>query len=164
MEKPKVEAKAITCQYCQGPHWTARCPHKDKFVDAASAAGKSVEDVGGKGDKPAKYIPPALRAKLAAEAAGGAGPSSTAPRDDTHTIRLSNLQDITTESDIRLLCQPFGHISRVYLSKDQYTGRCKGSAFVGFMSSDAAAKAITRLNGYPYGNIIIKAEMAKLQS
>ena len=81
--------------------------------------------------------------------------------EDTAAIRVSNLSESTQEADLQELFKPFGHIARIYLSKDKQTGQCKGFAFVHYYKKDDAAKAIATLNGYGYDYLILNVEWAK---
>ena len=80
---------------------------------------------------------------------------------DDATIRVTNLSEDTTESDIHELFRHFGSISRVYLARDHQTNMCKGFAFVSFQIRDDAGKALASLNGYGYDNLILRVEWAK---
>jgi translation initiation factor 3 subunit G len=145
---PIAEAKSIVCRYCKGAHWTAKCPYKETFK-AAAIQEQPAEETAGNKDKGGKYVPPSLREAQADEARGASA-----------TIRLSNLEEITTELDIRNLCSSFGSLQRVFVVKDYKTGKCKGSSFVTFDLAKDAEKALARLNGHRYGNLILKAELS----
>ena len=51
--------------------------------------------------------------------------------------------------------------ARCNVARDRYTGLCKGYAFVNFYAQDDADRVVKRLNGFAYGNMIIKVEIAK---
>lgn len=160
---PVVEAKNIACRYCQGSHWTAKCPYKSTFADEVAKEANTAQAAKAAADKAAvsgKYIPPSLR-----KAIEEGGPGATLPmqRDNPNTVRISNLSDITTDADIRDLCSRIAPVARVFVSKDMRTGMCRGSAFVSFMTMQDAERVIQVLDGRPYGNLIIKAELAKPQ-
>ena len=114
-----------------------------------------------------RYIPPSLRAGMAAAAAGGPGASSATgfqPErrvDDLNTIRVTNLSGNTTEADLQELFEKYGRISRVYLAKDKETLQSRGFAFVSFVSKDDAARAMDELQGYGYDHLILKLEWAR---
>jgi translation initiation factor 3 subunit G len=127
-----------------GPAWTQ--------VGAGGAAASS----GTSG----KYIPPSIRAGLSsASGAGGFQPERRI--DDLNTIRVTNLSESTTESDLQDLFQKYGRISRVYLAKDKETMQSRGFAFVSFVSKEDAAKAMEELQGYGYDHLILKLEWAR---
>jgi RNA recognition motif-containing protein len=45
---------------------------------------------------------------------------SQANRKDDATIRVSNLPESMSETDMQELCMPFGKIERIFLAKDRY--------------------------------------------
>jgi RNA recognition motif-containing protein len=67
-------------------------------------------------------------------------------------LYVGNLPYNTSEDDLRDLFSPIGEISDLALITDRYTGQSKGFAFVEMPSDEAAADAITRLNGYTLGS------------
>lgn len=152
-----VEAKNISCRYCQGAHWSARCPYKSTFAEEPPKEGK--------GEPPAKlkYVPPSLRRSQEAGITDPLTPTATTNRDNPNTIRISNLSEICTDADIRDLVGRIAPPARVYVVKDQRTNMCRGSAFVSFHLIEDAQKCITVLNGRPYGNLILHVEMARPQ-
>jgi len=82
-------------------------------------------------------------------------------RDDTATLRVSNLSDDTSEDDLQQLFRPFGPITRTYLAKDRNTGYSRGFAFVNFVRREDAARAMEALAGYGYDHLILQIEFAK---
>lgn len=122
---------------------------------AGAGAGGGWTQVGSKaaGATPGKYVPPAVRAGLAA--AGGAAGYKPERRDDLNTLRVTNLSENTTESDLQELFQRFGRISRVYLAKDKETLQSRGFAFVSFVNKDDAARAMEELQGYGTSTLVI---------
>ena len=60
---------------------------------------------------------------------------------------VGNLSFQTSEGDLSALFEPYGEISRVQIMTDRDTGRSRGFGFVEMASEEAAAKAITELNG-----------------
>lgn len=102
-----------------------------------------------------KYLPPSRR---------GLGSSMSMDRDrrdDTATIRVSNLSEDTRESDLQELFRPWGPISRIYLAKDKETGKSKGFAFINYVRKEDGEKAITNLAGYGFDHLILNVEWAK---
>lgn len=169
-KKPSVEVHSIVCRYCQGAHWSAKCPYKATFAEdssEATSAGATTAEASAGGSK---YIPPAMRARMEAGStpiggsfAGGASAGGASSRDNPNTVRLSNLSEICTETDLRDLCSRIAPVARVYVVKDKRTFMCRGSAFVSFHSMMEAERAVQILNGHPYGNLILRAEIAKPQ-
>jgi len=168
---PVVEVKSVKCRYCEGPHWSVRCPHKEKFmgeklsiagITPSSAASSPIDE------KTGKYITPRQRKALEAAASGvplspSASDSSSFAdeREQGTTVRISNLSDVVVDDDIRDLCSRIAPVSRCNVGKDRITGRCRGFAFVNFFDKESAEKVANRLNGLPYGNLILKAEIAR---
>jgi len=170
----------VRCRICKEDHWTTMCPYKDKIgllnlekgvgeedksaaapaaaggTAAAGTPGAVAAPAGAAG--PGKYIPPSRR-----DGAGRIGESMNDRKrnEDTAAIRVSNLSESTQEADLQELFKPFGHIARIYLSKDKQTGQCKGFAFVHYYKKDDASRAISTLNGYGYDYLILNVEWAK---
>ena len=160
---PVVEAKSIVCQYCQGAHWTIKCPYKSTFANARSEREKAERD--SKSPEPTnnnnsntvdgKYVPPSMRGK------GDSTENLMSEQKSDAVLRLSNLSEIVTEGDLRTLCSVFGPLARVYVAKDHRTFKCRGFAYVTFESRADAEKALGRLNGHRYGNLILKADWSE---
>lgn len=58
------------------------------------------------------------------------------------------------------LFSPFGSISRIYIAYDRETGESRGFAFVNFVHRDDAARAVAKLDGHGYDNLILRVEFA----
>ena len=105
------------------------------------------------------YVPPTLR--------GSDGQRRTdidnirPVRDDSSTLRVSNLSDDTTEDDLQQLFRPFGSLTRTYIAKDRNTGLSRGFAFVNFVRREDAAMAMEKLAGYGYDHLILQIEWAQ---
>ncbi|KAL6055003.1 Eukaryotic translation initiation factor 3 subunit G [Balamuthia mandrillaris] len=97
------------------------------------------------------YLPPSLRR----------GADRDRERDDTTTVRVTNLSDDTREEDLRELFRRFGPIQRVFLAKNKSTGLSRGFAFITFAYKEDAAKAIENLSGYGYDHLILNVEWAR---
>lgn len=78
-----------------------------------------------------------------------------------YSVRISNLPEDTTESDLKELISRIGLTTRVYLAKDRETYTCKGYAFVNYAIKSDAEKAIRTINGHRYGSMILNAEWSK---
>ncbi|GFO08232.1 fibrinogen c domain-containing protein 1 [Plakobranchus ocellatus] len=169
LAKLQLNKKIVQCRICKGDHWTTKCPYKDTLQPlqekleegtknpeiapiSAASGGKTATTVGG------KYVPPTLR-----EGANkGRGESMSLQRkDETATIRVTNLSEDTRESDLQELFRPFGPISRIYLAKDKNTGQSKGFAFINFHRREDAARAIQGVSGFGYDHLILNVEWAK---
>ena len=81
-------------------------------------------------------------------------------RDDSNTLRVTNLSEDTTDDDLRDLFGRFGRISRVFLAKDRETNRTKGFAFVSFHERAEAVRAMEKLDKKGYDNLIMLVEFA----
>jgi translation initiation factor 3 subunit G len=99
------------------------------------------------------YVPRSLRA--------GGAPGGRSDRDDSTTVRVTNLSEDTREDDLRELCRRFGPIQRVFLAKDRHSGLSRGFAFVTFVYREDAAKAIEALNGFGYDHLVLAVEWSK---
>ncbi|XP_027056572.1 eukaryotic translation initiation factor 3 subunit G-like [Pocillopora verrucosa] len=163
--------KIVQCRICKGDHWTTKCPYKDQLEviqaqvkdDEAKSAVDAGGAVGGAGEQPqasktGKYIAPSLR-EGAGNRRGETMPRSQ--RDETATIRVTNLSEDTRESDLMELFRPFGPISRIFLAKDKNTNQSKGFAFINFVHREDAARAIQSVQGFGYDHLILSVEWAK---
>lgn len=168
-EEPKASgdpfqkgAVLMVCRTCgkKGDHWTSRCPYKDLaqpsegFVDKPPSAGDAGAGAA-KGPGASTYVPPGMRA--GAERTAG---SDMRRRNDENSVRVTNLSEDTREPDLLELFRPFGAVSRVYVAIDQKTGVSRGFGFVNFVSREDAQRAINKLNGYGYDNLILRVEWA----
>ncbi|KAJ8881811.1 hypothetical protein PR048_018297 [Dryococelus australis] len=159
--------KLVKCRKCNGDHWTTKCPFRDtelpsgKILDDKKPSG--VTSMGGAsaaGDdksKQAKYVPPSLRG----DPSKRDGLINPRLRDDATAIRVSNLSESTTETDLEDLVKPFGPISKLYLARDKQTGICKGFAYIHFKMRSDAAKAIGALHGHGYDHLILNVDWSK---
>lgn len=103
-----------------------------------------------------RYVPPSMRN---ADGSRMAVPSFQ-ERDDTTTVRVSNLSDDVTDQDLRELFRRFGSIQRVYLAKDRETGLSRGFAFINFYQREDAQSAIDKLDGHGYDHLILSVSWA----
>lgn len=148
----------MLCRTCRqkGDHWTARCPYKDLapqpegFSDKpASSDGTASSLVTNKGT----YIPPMRRGTERSCCW-----SDMKHRNEENKVHVSNLSEETRESDLHDLFSPFGTLTRAWVSTDHKTGICKGYGSVNFLKKEDAEKAIYKLDGYGYDNLILKVE------
>ncbi|KAI8324502.1 translation initiation factor 3, subunit G [Martensiomyces pterosporus] len=158
-----LKSSRILCRICRGEHFTAKCPYKDTLVPIEEITGAaSAEKEGAQSAAAAKggsaYVPPHMRA--GAKASAGTVDSARDRRDENPTIRITNLSEDTQEADLNQLCRPFGPLARVYMARDRETGYCKGYAFVSYYDQESAERAIGKLNGYGFDNLILNAEWA----
>lgn len=85
---------------------------------------------------------------------------SFANKDD-FTVRVTNLPEEATETDLMELFKPFGKVNRIFLAKDKNTQVSRGFAFVNFQVKEDAQRAIWGVNDYGYNHLILKVEWAK---
>ncbi|CAG9857581.1 unnamed protein product [Phyllotreta striolata] len=157
------DKNAVKCRTCNGDHWTTKCPWKDtmlvggkmpdeKKLSAVTGAGEAGKQGG------SKYVPPSMRDGAAKRTDG----SNMAKRDDSYcAIRIANLSESTTESDLEELVKQFGPLQKLYLAKDKMTGMCKGFAYIHFKFRNDAAQAIARLNGHGYDHLILSVDWSR---
>jgi translation initiation factor 3 subunit G len=163
----KAGAGKVTCRLCKGDHFTAKCPYKDTLSgldvteqedpnetpslnpNAASSGPSSGPGTGGTGGK---YVPPSMRAGAGASVVAGSGGRSGA---DLPTLRVTNVSEDTAEQDLRDLFSRFGRVARVYVGRDRETGAGKGFAFVSFEDRECAKKAMEKVHGMGYDNLIL---------
>ncbi|CAJ1329109.1 unnamed protein product [Effrenium voratum] len=110
---------------------------------------------------PGKYVPPSLRGAQAGDSKGkGKGKGGDSGQQDA-TLRVFNLSDDVKEGDLQDLFGQCGRLQRVFLAKDMTTFQSKGFAFITYYNKEDAQRAIDRLNGHGYDNLIMKVEWAK---
>ncbi|XP_065866218.1 uncharacterized protein [Euphorbia lathyris] len=162
----KPGAVLMVCRICgkKGDHWTSRCPYKDlapppeSFSDkpTASETAGAVSGV----TKGGTYVPPSKREGVGEKPVG----SDMRRRNEENSVRVTNLSEDTREPDLLELFRTFGPVSRVYVAIDQKTGISRGFGFVNFVNKDEAERAINKLNGYGYDNLILRVEWATPRS
>jgi len=130
-------------------------PDKPSELREAIAAATS-------GDKPkSTYVPPSLRGK-GGEAGGDAkGKGKGADQQQEASLRVTNLSEDAKEGDLQDLFGQVGRLQRVYLAKDHETGLSRGFAFVTYYTREDAQKAIAKLHGHGYDNLILQVQFAK---
>src|ERR1700761_3310883 len=119
----------------------------------STAAAANVSTAGG------KYVPPSMRAGAGSRGEsmyrGGAG------RDELPTLRVTNVAEDTTENDLRDLFGTFGRVARVYVGRDRETGAGKGYAFVSFEDRAIAQRAMEKVHGMGYDNLILNCQWSQ---
>jgi RNA recognition motif-containing protein len=81
--------------------------------------------------------------------------------DDLPTLRVTNISEDTGENDLRELFGSFGRVARVYVGRDRETGAGKGFAFVSFDDRAVAEKAMQKVNGRGYDNLILSVQWSR---
>lgn len=129
-------------------------PEDDKTgATGAATEEKKPEDPS---KKPSTYVPPSLRN----DKGKGTGKGSMAEQQEA-SLRITNLSEDVREGDLHDLFGHYGRLQRVYLAKDMTTGQSRGFAFVTYCNRDDAQKAIDKLNGYGYDNLLLQVQFAK---
>ena len=82
----------------------------------------------------------------------------------TTNLYVGNLNYDTTEDTLRGVFAEYGEVESVRVITDRYTGRSRGFGFVEMASEEAAAKAISELNGKPVDEREIRVDRAKPRS
>merc|ERR1712205_263424 len=100
-----------------------------------------------------KYLPPSLRTGAGGKA-GGKGDMS----GQEASLRITNLSEDAREGDLQELFGQFGRLQRVFLAKDMNTHMSKGFAFVTYYSREDGQKAMNKLNGHGYDNLILQVQ------
>ncbi|CAG7847281.1 Eukaryotic translation initiation factor 3 subunit G {ECO:0000255/HAMAP-Rule:MF_03006} Short=eIF3g {ECO:0000255/HAMAP-Rule:MF_03006}; AltName: Full=Eukaryotic translation initiation factor 3 RNA-binding subunit {ECO:0000255/HAMAP-Rule:MF_03006}; Short=eIF-3 RNA-binding subunit {ECO:0000255/HAMAP-Rule:MF_03006}; AltName: Full=Translation initiation factor eIF3 p33 subunit homolog {ECO:0000255/HAMAP-Rule:MF_03006}; Short=eIF3 p33 homolog {ECO:0000255/HAMAP-Rule:MF_03006} [Serendipita indica DSM 11827] len=100
----------------------------------------------------AKYVPPHRT---------GGGESMTRTRDDLPTLRVTNVSEDATDDDLRDLFSRFGRVHRVYIGRDRETGQGKGYAFVSFEDRAVAERAMQKVHGMGYDNLILNCQWSQ---
>jgi len=152
----------IICRHCGkvGDHWTLKCPFKDKVFDKpAQNTALATPATAQPKNNPDVYVPIGKRRGDLDRSKDSFDDRNR--RDETSTIRVTNLSEETKEADLMELFRPFGPISRIYLAKHKHNNLSKGFAFINFVNRDDAAKAIEKLSGYIYDHLILHLEWAK---
>ena len=165
----KLENKKVACRICKGDHFTAKCPYRDTLAPMDEIGGSGtgtpgrespeIPDTAAAGTGRSTYVVPHLRAGAARLPPSGST-MDRRERDDSNTLRVTNLSEDTTDEDLRDLFGRFGRISRVFLAKDRDTNRTKGFAFVSFYDREDAIRAMEKLDKKGYDNLIIRVEFA----
>ncbi|KAM0834109.1 hypothetical protein ACQ4PT_063818 [Festuca glaucescens] len=96
------------------------------------------------------YVPPKRFATIDTPGHGGNGAE----------LLVTNLPQEADETDVKLLFKGFGRLRRVSVAVNPKTGRGKGWATVNFHRKADAEKAMSRVDGHPYGHMILKVGWA----
>merc|ERR1719352_1254377 len=124
--------------------------------EAPAATGDAAGPVGA-APAASRYVPPSLRMQQA----GKAGGKGDLGQQQEASLRITNLSEDVREGDLQDLFGQFGRLQRVYLAKDMNTHLSKGFAFVTYYDRGDAQKAIDKLNGHGYDNLILQVQWAK---
>ncbi|OVA00299.1 RNA recognition motif domain [Macleaya cordata] len=153
----KGGAVLMVCRTCgkKGDHWTSKCPYKDLSPQPEDFIGKPAESettASTAGPTQGIYRPPGVDRDRPGH--------EMRRKNEDNSVRVTNLSEDTLEPDLFELFSTFGSVSRVYVAVDQKTGMSRGFGFVNFVNKEDAERAINKLNGYGYDNLILKVEWA----
>lgn len=121
--RKQLKDKKVTCRYCQGDHFTARCPYKDTLGAALGETEEGAEAAAGEGGLSAagagapggaggsRYVPPSMRA--GAKAGPGQTMNGPGGRDEFPTLRVTNLSEDATDQDMWELFGRFANRGRI---------------------------------------------------
>ncbi|KAG8214818.1 eukaryotic translation initiation factor 3 subunit G-domain-containing protein [Butyriboletus roseoflavus] len=166
-ELAKAGAGKVVCRLCKGDHFTAKCPYKDSLAGLETAEIPPADDFTPTTDTPpaassgGKYVPPSMRAGARGTGESMNRPGGTGSREDLPTLRVTNISEETQENDLRELFGAFGRVARVYVGRDRETGIGKGFAFVSFEDRAVAQRAMEKLNGKGYDNLILSVQWSQ---
>lgn len=82
-------------------------------------------------------------------------------RDELPTLRVTNVSEDATDEDLRDLFSKFGRVVRVYIGRDRDTGIGKGYAFVSFEDRSIAERAMKKVHGKGYDNLILNVQWSR---
>ncbi|KAJ7195675.1 translation initiation factor eIF3g [Mycena pura] len=167
----KAGAGKVICRLCKGEHFTAKCPHKEALAgleadpaqdeDAPAGGDASLPAPGGIGGlgSGGKYVPPPRRGLGVTRTVSP--PGAGGGRDDLPTLRVTNISEDTQENDLRELFGIFGRVARVYVGRDRDTGAGKAFAFVSFEDRATAQRAMEKVHGKGYDNLILSVQWSQ---
>jgi len=124
---------------------------------------QSVAEANNTGPTPAegnRYVPPSMRGKDGGGKGDGKGGKDFQQQQEA-SLRITNLSEDAKEGDLQELFGQFGRLQRVYLAKDRETGYSRGFAFVTYYNRVDAQRAIDKLHGHGYDNLIMQVSFAK---
>lgn len=148
-------SNVVKCRLCEMDHWTSKCPYKGHYEQKNELALERTN--GAEAQTGSKYVPPSKRG----EGGKSTGDVLSMNKREDYTVRVTNLPEEITDSDIKELFKNIGEVSRIYLARDKITAKSKGYAFVSFRTKSDAAKAIKIVHGFGYANLILTVEWAK---
>jgi translation initiation factor 3 subunit G len=148
----------VVCRHCGrvGDHYTLKCPYRDLMPAKADGAAGPAPDEGAPAAT-GSYVPPALRQGTAAAAAAASG---EVPIDQLTRIRIGNLDEDTTEDEVRELVSQYGRVDRVTLAKHRETQKVS-AAYVSFYTHSDAENARKNLEGVGWRYLVLKVEWAR---
>eukprot|EP00746_Dinoflagellata_sp_MGD_P000392 gnl/MRDRNA2_/MRDRNA2_100709_c0_seq1.p1 gnl/MRDRNA2_/MRDRNA2_100709_c0~~gnl/MRDRNA2_/MRDRNA2_100709_c0_seq1.p1 ORF type:complete len:288 (+),score=100.52 gnl/MRDRNA2_/MRDRNA2_100709_c0_seq1:83-946(+) len=138
--------------------WTDinKMKQEERDQEAEKAPEAKATEAGAAGAPPGasgRYVPPSLR--------NAKGDGKGDNRDQEATLRVFNLSEDVKDGDLQELFGQFGRTQRVFLAKHMDTGQSKGFAFITYYNREDGERAIKKLHGHGYDNLILKVEWAR---
>ncbi|KAA8518945.1 hypothetical protein F0562_016281 [Nyssa sinensis] len=154
----------MVCRSCgkKGDHWTSRCPYKDlapQLEVLMDRPASSDPTLASSITNNSTYVPPSKR-----DGADRSTGSDMRRRNDENAVRVGNLSEDTQDADLIELFSSFGPVFRAHVVKDYNTGLNRGYGFVNFANREDGQRAINKLNGYGYDNLILEVEWSAPKS
>jgi len=141
--------------------WTdinkAKQEERDEVAEKPAAVSMTAAQAGPPG-APGRYVPPSLRDGKGGKSDGKGGKGD---RDQEASLRVFNLSEDCKDGDLQELFGQFGRLQRVFLAKHMDTNESKGFAFITYYNREDGERAIKKLHGHGYDNLIMKVEWAK---
>ncbi|PRT53943.1 Eukaryotic translation initiation factor 3 subunit G [Wickerhamiella sorbophila] len=140
---PKRRVASIVCRTCQGDHYTNACPYKEKLGIVTEPAIPETT--------PGRYQPPTRGGMYARE-----------ERDDSATLRVSNLPDSINEDVLAALFGRNGRrIVRCHVARNKDTHQSRGFAFIAFDTRESAERAKQELHGKAIGHLVMYVDFPR---
>jgi len=137
--------------------WTdinkAKQEERDAEAEKPAEAKADAAAPGAPAGASGRYVPPSLR--------NAKGDGKGDNRDQEATLRVFNLSEDVKDGDLQELFGQFGRTQRVFLAKHMDTGQSKGFAFITYYNREDGERAIKKLHGHGYDNLILKVEWAR---
>jgi translation initiation factor 3 subunit G len=164
-----TNASIVVCRNCgQTGHWTLKCPKRGEIVpkgmDADDIPDRKGNSTASAGANANAYVLPHMRAGAAA--GGGSSMHTRSDRDESLSLRVTNLSEDVEEDDLQELFSSYGDVARVFICRNkpmgnEKQGRSRGFAFISYRTRTDAQRAIDNLHGYGFDNLILHVEWAK---
>ena len=147
-EKPKEEAKGIVCRFCQGPHFSARCPYRN-ILEKKEEVKESPSSAPVEG----RYVPPARRKNTERT-------TEYKDEEEGYSVRIMNVADDVTDHELRDLFRDYKY-TKLRIITDYITKKSRGFAFVNFERKEDAERAIANINGYALHHLILSLSFSE---
>lgn len=154
---------AIKCRNCnEFGHWTKDCPHPRDALELTRKISESIseqsesETESQQDETKGSYVPPHLR-----KSSRSTEHQYDDDDDEIKSLRVTNLDFDATDRDLKELFEHIGRVRKAHVAKDRNTKESRGMGYVDMYSKEDCEEAIKRLNGHPYGQLILRVELVK---